>query len=83
MARFSAEHLAKLTKKNVTASTRNLMLTKIIAEYGGALSSIAANIIDEHRNCRMDVALRWYSTRRAGFGPVGHWLIFHAFFLWF
>jgi len=24
-----------------------------------------------------------YSTRRAGFGPVGHWLIFHAFFLWF
>ena len=52
MARFSAEHLAKLTKKNVAASTRNLMLTKIIAEYGGALSSIAANIIDENRNCR-------------------------------
>ena len=52
MARFAAEHLAQGTKRNQIQATRHLMLTRIVSQYGGSLSNIVADIIDQSRSSR-------------------------------
>ena len=39
--------------------TRHLMLTKIVAQFGGKLAFVIADVIEKHPKCRLELSLCW------------------------
>lgn len=59
MVKMAAKHILTASNKHSQNQTRHLMLTKIVAQFGGSLPYIIADLIEQQPKSRLDLALSW------------------------